>query len=47
VILRMVAGRLRYPDAQPSQFAGHDVVGRVAERLVELGERSARRATAA
>jgi CRP/FNR family cyclic AMP-dependent transcriptional regulator len=39
VILRMVADRLRYADAQQSQFATHDVVGRVAERLVELGER--------
>jgi CRP/FNR family cyclic AMP-dependent transcriptional regulator len=39
VILRMVAGRLRYADAQQAQFATHDVVGRVAQRLVELGER--------
>jgi CRP/FNR family transcriptional regulator, cyclic AMP receptor protein len=39
VILRMVAGRLRYADAQQAQFATHDVVGRVAERLVELGDR--------
>jgi CRP-like cAMP-binding protein len=39
VMLRMVAGRLRYADAQQSQFATHDVVGRVARRLVEIGER--------
>ena len=39
VILRMIAGRLRYADAQQTQFATHDVVGRVAQRLVELGER--------
>jgi len=39
VILRMVAGRLRYADSQQAQFATHDVVGRVAQRLVELGER--------
>ena len=39
VILRMVAGRLRYADSQQTQFATHDVVGRVARRLVELGER--------
>jgi len=39
VILRMVAGRLRYADAQQTQFATHDVVGRVARRLVELGDR--------
>jgi CRP-like cAMP-binding protein len=39
VILRMVAGRLRYADAQQSQFATHDVVGRVAQRLVELADR--------
>jgi CRP/FNR family transcriptional regulator, cyclic AMP receptor protein len=39
VILRMVAGRLRYADSQQTQFATHDVVGRVAQRLVELGER--------
>ena len=41
VILRMVAGRLRYADARHAEFASHDVVGRVAQRLVELGERSA------
>jgi CRP-like cAMP-binding protein len=39
VILRMVVARLRYADAQQTQFATHDVVGRVARRLVELGER--------
>jgi CRP/FNR family transcriptional regulator, cyclic AMP receptor protein len=39
VILRMVVGRLRYADSQQSQFATHDVVGRVAQRLVELAER--------
>jgi CRP/FNR family cyclic AMP-dependent transcriptional regulator len=39
VILRMVARRLRYADSQQSQFATHDVVGRVAQRLVELGDR--------
>ena len=39
VILRMVAARLRYADAQQADFATHDVVGRVAHRLVELSER--------
>ena len=39
VILRMVAQRLRYADAQQADFATHDVVGRVAHRLVELAER--------
>jgi CRP-like cAMP-binding protein len=39
VILRMVSGRLRYADAQQAEFATHDVVGRVAHRLVELAER--------
>jgi CRP-like cAMP-binding protein len=39
VLLRMVAARLRYADAQQTQFATHDVVGRVARRLVEIGER--------
>jgi CRP/FNR family transcriptional regulator, cyclic AMP receptor protein len=39
VILRMVAARLRYADSQQTQFATHDVVGRVAHRLVELAER--------
>ena len=36
VILRMVANRLRYADAQQAQFATHDVVGRVARRLVNV-----------
>jgi len=35
----MIAGRLRYADSQQTQFATHDVVGRVAQRLIELGER--------
>jgi CRP-like cAMP-binding protein len=39
VILRMVTGRLVYADLQQAQFATHDVVGRVAHRLVELSER--------
>ena len=39
VILRMVAGRLRYADAQQAEFATTDVVGRVSHRLVELSER--------
>jgi CRP-like cAMP-binding protein len=39
VMLRMVAERLRYADAQQADFATHDVVGRVAHRLVELSER--------
>jgi CRP-like cAMP-binding protein len=39
VLLRMVAGRLRYADSQQAQFATQDVVGRVARRLLELGER--------
>lgn len=39
VLLRMVAGRLRYADSQQAQFATHDVVGRVATRLLELGAR--------
>ena len=34
----MVAGRLRYADAQQARFATHDVVGRVAQRLVGLGD---------
>jgi CRP/FNR family cyclic AMP-dependent transcriptional regulator len=38
-ILRMVAHRLRYADVQQAQFATHDVVGRLAQRLVELCER--------
>jgi CRP-like cAMP-binding protein len=39
VILRMVAERLRHADTQQADFATHDVVGRVAHRLVELCER--------
>ncbi len=39
VILRTVARRLRYADVQQAQFATHDVVGRLARRLVELCER--------
>jgi CRP/FNR family cyclic AMP-dependent transcriptional regulator len=39
VLLRMVAGRLRYADSQQAQFATQDVVGRVAKRLLELGDR--------
>lgn len=43
VILRLVAGRLRYADAQQAQFATHDLVGRLAQRLVELSDRFGRR----
>jgi CRP/FNR family transcriptional regulator, cyclic AMP receptor protein len=39
VILRTIARRLRYADVQQAQYATHDVVGRLAHRLVELGER--------
>jgi CRP/FNR family transcriptional regulator, cyclic AMP receptor protein len=39
VILRMVARRLRYADAQRTQFATLDVAGRLAQRLLELCER--------
>ena len=39
VILRTVARRLRYADAQRVQFATQDVVGRLAQRLLELCER--------
>jgi CRP/FNR family transcriptional regulator, cyclic AMP receptor protein len=39
VILRTVARRLRYADVQQAQFTTHDVVGRLAHRLVELCER--------
>jgi CRP-like cAMP-binding protein len=39
VLLRMVAARLRYADSQQAQFATHDVVGRVAQRLLDIGER--------
>jgi len=39
VILRMLASRLRYADTRHADLAAHDVVGRVATRLVELSER--------
>jgi CRP/FNR family transcriptional regulator, cyclic AMP receptor protein len=39
VILRTVARRLRYANIQQAQFGTHDVVGRLAHRLVELCER--------
>jgi CRP/FNR family transcriptional regulator, cyclic AMP receptor protein len=39
VILRLVAERLLYADLQQAQFATHDVVGRIAHRLVELTDR--------
>jgi CRP-like cAMP-binding protein len=39
VLLRMVMARLRHADAQQADFATHDVVGRVAYRLVELCDR--------
>lgn len=42
VILRMVAGRLRYADTQQAQLATQDVVGCLAQRLVELCERFGR-----
>jgi CRP-like cAMP-binding protein len=38
-VLRLVADRLRYADAQQAQFATHDVVGRLAQRLDELADR--------
>jgi CRP/FNR family transcriptional regulator, cyclic AMP receptor protein len=38
-LLRMMAARLRYADASQAGFATHDVLGRVAFRLVELCER--------
>jgi CRP/FNR family transcriptional regulator, cyclic AMP receptor protein len=38
-ILRVVARRLRYADAQRAQFATLDVAGRLAQRLLELSER--------
>jgi CRP/FNR family transcriptional regulator, cyclic AMP receptor protein len=38
-ILRVVARRLRYAGVQQAQFATHDVVGRLALRLLELCER--------
>ena len=39
VILRSVAGRLRDSDLHQVEYAGHDVLGRVARRLVDLSER--------
>ena len=39
VMLRMVVARLRSADARHADLATHDVVGRVATRLVELSER--------
>lgn len=39
VILRLVAHRLRYADAQRAQFATLDVAGRLAQRLLELCDR--------
>jgi CRP/FNR family cyclic AMP-dependent transcriptional regulator len=39
VILRMVAGRLRYADVQRAQYASLDVAGRLAQRLLELCNR--------
>jgi CRP/FNR family transcriptional regulator, cyclic AMP receptor protein len=39
VILRIVAARLRYAGAQQAQFGTHDVLGRLAQRLLELSER--------
>jgi CRP/FNR family transcriptional regulator, cyclic AMP receptor protein len=39
VILRLVARRLRYADAQRAAYATLDVAGRLAQRLVELSER--------
>jgi CRP/FNR family cyclic AMP-dependent transcriptional regulator len=39
VILRMLAAHLRYAGAQQAQFTTHDVVGRLAQRLLELSER--------
>jgi CRP/FNR family cyclic AMP-dependent transcriptional regulator len=38
-ILRVVARRLRYADSQRAQYATLDVAGRLAQRLLELGER--------
>jgi CRP/FNR family transcriptional regulator, cyclic AMP receptor protein len=39
VILRIVAARLRYTSAQQAQLGTHDVVGRLAWRLLELSQR--------
>ena len=38
-ILRVIARRLRYADAQRAQYATLDVAGRLAQRLLELSER--------
>jgi CRP/FNR family transcriptional regulator, cyclic AMP receptor protein len=43
LILRMIVGRLRYADAQQTQLATQDVVGCLAQRLVELCDRFGRR----
>jgi CRP/FNR family transcriptional regulator, cyclic AMP receptor protein len=37
-VMRSLAGRLRGADAQRMEFAAHDVVGRVARRIVDLCE---------
>jgi CRP/FNR family cyclic AMP-dependent transcriptional regulator len=39
VILRMVASRLRDADTGQAQLGTHDVVGRVAQRVIELADR--------
>jgi CRP/FNR family cyclic AMP-dependent transcriptional regulator len=39
VVLRSIVGRLRDADRKRAEFTGLDVVGRVAQRLVELAER--------
>jgi CRP/FNR family transcriptional regulator, cyclic AMP receptor protein len=39
VMLRLVVERLRYADAQQAQFATHDVLARVSQRLLELADR--------
>lgn len=39
VILRIVAARLRYAGAQQAELGTHDVVGRLAQRLLELSDR--------
>jgi CRP/FNR family transcriptional regulator, cyclic AMP receptor protein len=39
VILRIVAARLRYAGTQQAELGTHDVVGRLAQRLLELSER--------
>ena len=42
VLLRSIAGRLRDADRKRAEFVALDVVGRVANRLVELAERERR-----